>query len=163
MLSDVRKDHERVAAGLTRLEAELPFQVALLARLLERHIARLLAPHGLTLGPYRILHTVAAFGRMTQVELTRYVVIDKAQVSRATAQLEAAGLLETQSDEFDARRKWLRLSTSGRQKLADLRGELEERLDGLHEALGETPADEILRALDRLNAHVAGELGWRST
>lgn len=158
MLTETRKDHERIAAGLARLESELPFQVALLARLLERQIARILERHGLSLGPYRILHTVAAFGRMTPAELARYVVIDKGHVSRATAQLETAGLLETRADARDGRRKWLHLTAAGKRKLAGLRDALEIREDGLHGALAPLAPEDMLGALDRLASHVAASL-----
>ena len=158
MLESVKQRHQRVLDGIARLEQRLPFRFALLSRLLDRQITRLLAHHDLTLGPYRILYTIEAFSEISLAELARYAVIDKAQVSRATAQLEQAGLIEAVRDPTSARRKWLRLTPMGAAKLDELSPDITRRLEGLGSQLDPAERDVLIRALEKLTAYVAADL-----
>ena len=158
MLELVKQQHQRVIDGIATLEERLPFRFALLSRLLDRQMTRVLAPHGMTLGPYRILITISAFGELSPAEITRYVVIDKAQVSRATAELERAGLIEAVRDPKRPRRKWLRLAPAGVEKLAQMEPDTTRRIDGLTAQLDDDELEVLLGAIDKLTRHVAADL-----
>ena len=158
MLESEKRHHRRVLDGISKLERRLPFRFAVLQRLLDRHMTRLLARHDMPLASYRILITIEAFGEASPAELTRYTVVDKAQVSRVSADLERAGLIEARPHAKTPRRKWLRLTAAGSARLDGLMPDVDRRLDRLTSQFENGELEHLVKALEKLTGYVAAEL-----
>jgi len=153
-----REHHENQLAGIARLEARLSFRFAVLQRMLDRQISRILARHDMSLATYRVLITIDAFEEMAAADLVRMIAVDKALVSRSVADLVAAGLLQTRADPRHARRRFLSLTPAGAELLARVGPDVAARnaaLDALFDADQRTAFD---AALDRLTQHAADSL-----
>jgi DNA-binding MarR family transcriptional regulator len=97
------------------LERFVPFLIVTLANLLARGASRAYARRfGLAIHEWRILAVLGEGRPLSAVEIVRRTAIDKGRVSRAVAGLMRRGLVERESDAFDARRTMLRLSLKGR-------------------------------------------------
>ena len=125
---------------------------------IDRHAVRTLAPHGAGLSTYRILLTLDAFGDMSSAELTRYVVLDKAQISRRTADLTRAGLIESVADPKRPRRRRLRLSVAGRDYLDAVLVDMNAREAKLAELLDDDELATFVGVLDKLTDRIATDL-----
>jgi DNA-binding MarR family transcriptional regulator/GNAT superfamily N-acetyltransferase len=112
--------------------------------------------YGLT--PMRVLYQVGAAGAAPPVaaEVARAMGLDRAQISRAVAELEAGGLLERTTDPDHARRQLLRLTEAGRAlylRNIDLqRAEIGRHLDGMS-GMGR---DRLVRAMAEVESWVGG-------
>lgn len=158
MLEETKNHHRRVLEGISRLETRLPFRVAVLSRLLDRSIGRILAEHDLTLAPFRILVTIDAFGEMSAADLTRYVVVDKALISRRTADLVKKGYVASRTDPKDPRRKILSLTDAGIAKLDALKPAVDRRQEELEAQLSSEERRAFAMALEKLSNHLAAKL-----
>jgi DNA-binding MarR family transcriptional regulator len=150
-----REHHENQLAGIAKLEARLSFRFAVLQRLLDRQMGRILARHGLSLAAYRILLTIDAFGELAAADLVRLVAVDKALISRSSADLIAQGMIEARPDPASGRRKLMRLTPQGAARLAATHPDVDARnggLDGLFTAEERAALED---ALDRLTRHAA--------
>ncbi|MGI9484952.1 MAG: MarR family winged helix-turn-helix transcriptional regulator [Geminicoccaceae bacterium] len=159
MTQAIKEFHERKLDGINRLEQVLSFRFAIMQRLLDRQMTRLLERHDLSLAAYRVLITIEAFGEIAAADLVRLVVVDKGLVSRCCRELTDDGLITSRPDPRSARRKFLRLSKAGEAKLLALKPDIDIRNAGLD---GELDADErktLDRALSKLTRHVAEDLG----
>ncbi|MGI9418462.1 MAG: MarR family winged helix-turn-helix transcriptional regulator [Geminicoccaceae bacterium] len=159
MTQAIKESHERALDGIRRLESQLSFRLAIMQRLLDRQITRLLERHDLSLAAYRILVTIEAFGEIAAADLVRLVVVDKGLVSRCCQDLGAAGLVVSRPDPKSARRKLLRLSDAGRAKLALLKPDVDARSARLEAELDPAERAVLDRALTKITRHVADELG----
>jgi DNA-binding MarR family transcriptional regulator len=93
------------------LERFVPYRIATLADLLALGVSW---RFGLVTHEWRILAVLGEGRPLSAAELARRTAIDKGRVSRAVAGLMRRGLVERESDAFDARRTMLRLSLKGR-------------------------------------------------
>lgn len=150
-----REHHEARLAGIAKLEARLSFRFAVLQRLLDRQMGRILARHGMSLATYRILLTIDAFGEMAAADLVRLVAVDKGLVSRGAADLIGQGLIEARPDPASARRKLLRLTPAGAARLAATHPEVDARNAGLDALFTAEERAALEAALDRLTRHAA--------
>ena len=158
MLESAKRHHRRVLNGIAKLEQRLPFRFAVLQRLSDRHMTRMLASHDMPLAWYRVLLTIEAFGEISPAELTRYTVVDKAQISRVTAHLEQTGLIEARPDTKTPRRKWLRLSATGAARLGEVMPSADRRLHRLVSQLESDELETLVKVLERLTSHIAADL-----
>lgn len=158
MLESLRNVHQRRIDGVADLESHLSFRFAVLSRLLDRHMARLLARHDLTLSAYRILAVLNAFGELSAADIARISVVDKGLISRRLADLHAAGLVSQREDPRRRRRRLLTLSEAGRQRFADLQPAVLARKAGLDAVLCERDRESIDRAIAALTRFVAEDL-----
>ena len=163
MFQDAKLKHERALDGLAQLESRLTFRLAVLNRLLDRQLSRILARYDLTLAAYRVLLTVDAFVEVSGAELTRYVVVDKGLVSRRAADLEKAGLIAARIDPSNARRKLFRLTGLGRDRLAEVEPVVAARQADLAAQLANEELQVLNAALGKLTNHVSAQLDQRST
>ena len=153
-----RERHENRLAGIRTLEARLSFRFAVLQRMLDRQMGRILARHGLSLAAYRVLVTIDAFGELAAADLVRLVAVDKALVSRSCADLVASGLIEARPDPSSGRRKLLRLTDAGGAALAATGPEADARNAGLDALFTADERAALEEALDRLTRHAARSL-----
>ena len=162
MLEAARQLHERNLGGIATLESRLSFRLAVLQRMLDRQLTRLLARHGMSIADYRIMLTVDAFGEISNADLVRMVVVDKALVSRRCKEMIGEGLLVSAADPANARRRLLSLTPAGQARLAEVEPEVAARnaaLDGQLDAAQRTALD---AAITRLSNHAAQALAGSS-
>jgi DNA-binding MarR family transcriptional regulator len=158
----MRQSHERTIEGIRRLETRLTFKFTVLQRLLDRQLARILAPHGVSVTAYRVMAIIAAFGETSAAELGRMGGLDKGLVSRCVADLTAQGLLEVRADPQNARRKILGLTGAGRDHLAELELAVSARNDAIHALFEPAELERLHAYLDRITDHAARDLDERA-
>jgi DNA-binding MarR family transcriptional regulator len=134
----------RPAAGEARgdgfdLTRFFPYRLAVLAERVSLAVSQLYADRfDLSRAEWRVLAALGANRTMAAKDIGPYSTLDKMQVSRAVARLEAAGLIRREADASDRRAKILRLTPAGRatyQKIVPLVQAREDYLlGGLDEA-----------------------------
>lgn len=131
-------DRREAAAGEEAFELArfFPYRLAVLADRVSQAVAQVYADRfDLTRAEWRILAALAANREMAAKDLAPYSTLDKMQVSRAVARLEAGGLVERHEDESDRRAKPLRLTASGRALFVKVRPLVAAREDYILGAL----------------------------
>jgi DNA-binding MarR family transcriptional regulator len=97
-----------------RLEAFLPYRLAVLANAVSRAIAqRYEAEFGLSIPEWRVMALLGAEPGLTASEVAEATPMDKVAVSRAVRSLVAAGRVRATADRDDARRQRLALTPAG--------------------------------------------------
>ena len=138
-----------------RLEDFLPYRLSVAANRVSRLFARRYADaYGLTIPEWRVLAMVGRFGTLSPSAVGEWTAMDKVKVSRAAASLAARGLLKQSQDPEDGRGRLLRLTPKGtrvHQGVVPLACELEGQLAA---GLNRSEWAGLLKALDKLNAHV---------
>jgi DNA-binding MarR family transcriptional regulator len=135
------------------LESLLSFRISVLAKLLERRLARLLSERfGLAVAEYRVLALVTMRPRATVRAIAALTYVDKAQVSRVVAILEAQGLIRRSTPSADRRSPEFTVTPSGRalmNRIVPLRRQQEREL---REHLGAEPAEALAAGVQSLIA-----------
>jgi len=163
LIQVIKESHERALEGIRTLEQVLSFRLAVMQRLLDRQMVRVLERHGLNLAAYRVMITIDAFGEMAAADLVRLVVVDKGQVSRCCQELTALGLMASRPDPKSARRKFLHLTEAGTAKLLELKPDVDARNAALEALMDDEERDALDRALSKLTRYVAEDLGQDMT
>ena len=127
------------------LENSVSFQVSVLAKLLDRRLARLVVDRfDLTVAEYRVLAQIMLYPGSTVRAIAERTYVDKAQVSRAAAALEAEAYITRDMLDHDRRSPVFTVTRTGRallNRLIPLRQAQEAEL-----AAGLSPAElEVLR------------------
>jgi len=131
-----RRRSEAVGGEAFELARFFPYRLAVLADRVSQAVAQVYADRfDLTRAEWRILAALAANGQMAAKDLAPYSTLDKMQVSRAVARLEAAGLVERHEDESDRRAKPLVLTAAGRALFVKVRPLVAAREDYILGAL----------------------------
>lgn len=138
-----------------RLEDFLPYRLSVAANRVSRLCARRYSDaYGLGIPEWRVLAMVGRFGTLSPSAVGEWTAMDKVKVSRAAASLVARGMLRQTQDPQDGRGRLLRLTRKGsavHEGMVPLACELEGKLaDGM----SRTEWSALLKALDKLNAHV---------
>ncbi|MEM9139013.1 MAG: helix-turn-helix domain-containing protein, partial [Pseudomonadota bacterium] len=79
-------------ARLEALNANLTFRISRMAKLLEAEGAQRLEGSGLNLTSYRMMMVIAIFEEISVSDLSKLMLIDRAQISRAASDLIEDGL-----------------------------------------------------------------------
>lgn len=145
-------------AQLAELEKQLTFRLSRLSKLLDIHAARQLDGSRLNLTWYRILMVLGIFEETTAADLGRLMVMDRAQLSRAAADMLAAGLLQSRGDPASRRRKLLSLTEAGRAELARFKPVYDRRQRRLEAELQPEELAGLTAAVDKISAFLAQEL-----
>jgi DNA-binding MarR family transcriptional regulator len=134
-----------------QLEAFLPYRLVSAAEAVSLDFSHVYnSKHGLSRPEWRVLATLAQYGRTTATVIGAHAAMHKTKVSRAVFALEARKWLMRSSDDKDRRIEWLELTRTGKSRfatLAKLALDYEARL--LH-ALGKENAMQLLNALAKL-------------
>jgi len=97
------------------LENSVSFQVSVLAKLLDRRLARLVVDRfDLTVAEYRVLAQVMLYPRSTVRSIAERTFVDKAQVSRAATALEAAAFITRDMLDHDRRSPVFTVTRTGK-------------------------------------------------
>lgn len=155
---DVEAARIRLAA-LARLEVHLSFRISRLCKLLDNHSTKNLKHPDLNLTDYRILLVLDIFKEASAAELSRLMVIDRAQISRSVGALRKAEFLTERGDPGNKRRKLLRLSDKGRATLAQEEPFFTARQNMFEDLLTPEELAGLTAAIDKLSHHLAQDLG----
>lgn len=142
---------------LARPETErfITYKIGQLAKLFDRSLMPWLAErYDLSLAEWRALTFLYASGPGTVRELANRLRVDKAEVSRAGAELVRRGYVRRTDDPRDARSAVLEITASGRalhDRILPLRAAVQEELAA---SLSRHEHDVLLRALDKLMNHM---------
>ena len=140
-----------------RLEDFLPYRLSVAANRVSRLFARRYSEmFGLTIPEWRVMAIVGRFDTLSPSTVGEWSAMDKVKVSRAAASLVARGLLRQSPDPRDGRGRLLRLTRRGLtiyEGMVPLACELEGQLAA---GMSRTEWRALLRALDKLSAHVKG-------
>jgi DNA-binding MarR family transcriptional regulator len=134
-----------------QLEAFLPYRLVSAAEAVSLDFSHVYkAKHDLSRPEWRVLATLAQYGRTTATVIGAHAAMHKTKVSRAVFALEARKWLVRTTDDKDRRIEWLELTRTGKSRfamLAKLALDYEARL---LEALGKENAMQLLNALGKL-------------
>ncbi|WP_425953863.1 MarR family winged helix-turn-helix transcriptional regulator [Xylanimonas sp. McL0601] len=124
-------DHDRIRRLPERLVGRPLWILSRVAARSSALLARGFEEYGLRGHHYRLLAALAEWGAASQADLGRDTGIDRSDVTAATVDLEARGLVERSADPEHRRRKIVTLTPAGTQMLA----RLEATIDQVHEAV----------------------------
>jgi DNA-binding MarR family transcriptional regulator len=148
------------ANGAFRLEDFLPYRLSVAANRVSRLFARrYFEAFGLSIPEWRVLAVVGRFDTLSPSTVSEWTAMDKVKVSRAAASLVARGLVRQTQDPRDGRGRLLRLTRRGmavHEGMVPLACELEGQLAA---GMSRTEWSALLKALDKLSAHVKGVQG----
>ncbi|MFC7722243.1 MarR family winged helix-turn-helix transcriptional regulator [Nonomuraea recticatena] len=114
------------------MERNLSLNLHVLVARLDRAADRILrAEHNISYSRFLALALVGELGVSTQRALADGLGVTEPSVSRMTAVLATEGLLDVQPDPAGGNRRQLSLTDEGKQVVASLRQEFEERLAAL--------------------------------
>lgn len=157
MLRDAKSEHQRHLDGIEALQAQMTFRVSVLSKLLDQQMAQLASEVDLSLGAYRALATIEAFGQLTAADLARYTAYDKGAVSRQVGELSAGGLIRVIPDPGHGRRKILSLTPEGMDRLLAIRPKVEARRANLSAVLGPDEEQAFLNAIEKLGTYMSAK------
>lgn len=106
----------------------------------------------ISLSQCHILVEIEQDGMLTAKELTRRLLVDKAAISRAVAQLCESGYLSLRSDPNDGRRRPLKLTASGQKQVAAIHDSANNRIT---EALSLLSNEERMKVVEGLTLYVS--------
>ncbi|MQQ09455.1 winged helix DNA-binding protein [Epibacterium sp. SM1979] len=155
---DVNTTRTRLLA-LSQLEEHLSFRVSRLSKLMDNHSAKNIRHPQLNLTDYRILLVLDLFHETSAADLSRIMVIDRAQISRSVAALRTGAFLEERTDPKNKRRKLLRLSAKGTDALSGEQPFFSARQAEFEDLLSPDELAGLTAAIDKLSRHLAQELG----
>ncbi len=138
-----------------------PYRLAVLAERVSLAVSQLYTDRfDLNRPEWRILAALGANPQMAAKDLAPYSTLDKMQVSRAVAKLEADGLIEREDDTHDRRAKILRLTAAGRalhRKIVPLVVARENHILG---ALTPEEREALDRIMTKIQARASDLIDW---
>lgn len=99
---------------------------------------------------YAILCAVEEFGPCSQAEIGRRLRMDRKDVAQRVVELEGEGCVERSSDSADPRRKLVRLTTRGAERLDEIHIRLTAAQDELVEPLTAEQRAGLIAALQKI-------------
>ena len=116
-----------------------------------------LRPFGLTISQFNLLMTLAyqsEEGHLSQTELSRMLLVNRANVTGLVDRMEKARWVARGSDASDRRVNLIRITTEGRRLLRRAEKAYLSRIEGVMEALDKEDRDGLCRSLERLRAAI---------
>ena len=144
--SDLQDQLSKVKA----LEKLVTFRVAVLSKRLDQQVVELLADTPLNLTSYRVMRVIETFEAISISDISRYIVIDRGQVSRTAMELARLALVEFRRDDTSKRKKIVALTGQGRALMQHITPRFDERQKALIEGLGETDFAALTQGLNGL-------------
>jgi len=134
-----------------KLEKFLPYRLVRAAEAVSLDFSRIYKEkHGLSRPEWRVLATLAQFGRATATDIGAHSAMHKTKVSRAVFELERRRWLAREADEKDRRVEWLELTQAGRNVFTTLAAPAKDYEQKLFAMLGKGSAKHLLAALGKL-------------
>jgi DNA-binding MarR family transcriptional regulator len=140
---------------IQRLNTHLTFRISRMSKLLEVEGIVRLQGSGITLTCYRMMLVIEIFEEISVSDLSKIMVIDRAQISRAATDLIERGLLEARADRASKRKKLLALSDAGREKFETLNALFADRQETIEGLLTDDDLKGLWQAIDKITNHLA--------
>lgn len=145
-----------------RLDAFLPYRLAMLAEQVSQSLARLYSDrYGITNPEWRVLAALGEHGTMTSTEIGRNSRMHKTKVSRAVAELEKKSLITRETSPDDMRVAYLTLTPQGSdtyRELVPLAVRFGDRLAGGLSAEETAVLERVLTSLMERSDEIAQEI-----
>lgn len=125
------------------LESLKTFQLARLSKVLENHGQSMLSDSNLNLTGYRMLLIIDIFDEITLSDLSRVMLIDGAQISRAAKDLVRKHYIEYRAVPGNQRKKFLAHTQAGTNLLKALKPRFNEREEDIAKLLEEAGAADM--------------------
>lgn len=143
-------------AGVLDLERYVPGLLTFMANKLSRSASSLYARRfGVNVTEWRILSQIAIEPGLTAARLCQVIGFDKGPVSRTLAAMERDGLIVSEPDGQDARRRLLRMTDRGRSLHDAILPVALDRERRLLSCLTEGERDTLLDLLNRIHGNLA--------
>jgi DNA-binding MarR family transcriptional regulator len=113
---------------------------------------------GIRLAEWRVLDAVQAGRGITAIQISQWLLTDKAWVGRSVEKLVAAGYVQRKADPEHGRRQLLSLTAKGRRAHTAIAAAARRRHDNLLDALAPAERKVFERALGTLQAHATAML-----
>ena len=136
------------------LNTHLTFRISRMSKLLEADGIARLAGTGMTLTCYRMMLVIEIFEEISVSDLSKIMVIDRAQISRAATDLIERGFLDARADRASKRKKLLALSDAGCRKFETLKALFADRQATIEALLNEDDLKGLWRAIDKITDHL---------
>ncbi|MEM1398695.1 MAG: MarR family transcriptional regulator [Pseudomonadota bacterium] len=143
---------------LERLNAHLTFRIFRLSKLLEAEGSNRLTGSGINLTSYRMMMIVNIFEKITISDLSRLMVVDRAQISRAATDLIQRGYLEASSDRKSKRKKLLSLTDWGRGEFEKLLALFDKRQSDIEGLLSEPEMASLWTSIEKMSDYLTEEI-----
>ncbi|MFK7858631.1 MAG: MarR family winged helix-turn-helix transcriptional regulator [Granulosicoccus sp.] len=137
------------------LENRLTFRLSVVSKLLDQQSQAFLEGTQLNLSSYRILAVVHTFEHISISDISRFNAMDRAQISRASVELEKLGLVAFGSDSQSKRKKMVTLTSQGHAMLKQVQPKFDDYRRTLEEALGPENLKALSTGLSRLTQVVS--------
>ena len=144
--SDLQDQLNKVKA----LEKLVTFRVAVLSKRLDQQVVELLADTPLNLTSYRVMRVIETFEAISISDISRYIVIDRGQVSRTAMELARLALVEFRRDDASKRKKIVALTGQGQALMQQITPRFDQRQKALIEGLGEADFAALTQGLNKL-------------
>jgi DNA-binding MarR family transcriptional regulator len=145
---------------ILELESFLSYRVSILAKLLDRRLARLVgAQFGLAIAEYRTLAQIAMRPKSTVRAIAEQTLVDKAQISRAVAVLEGRGLVVRGLSGSDRRSPVFTTTRTGRAMMNRVIPVRQAQERELATYLGQAEVASVAETLQVLIDRLAGPAG----
>ena len=112
----------------------------------------------MTLTCYRMMLVIEIFEEISVSDLSKIMVIDRAQISRAATDLIERGFLNARADRASKRKKLLALSDAGSRKFETLKTLFADRQATIEELLTEDDLRGLWRAVDKITDHLTARV-----
>ncbi|PWE50920.1 MarR family transcriptional regulator [Thioclava sp. NG1] len=121
-----------------KLEEFFPYRLAIAAEAFSRNLQDVYArEYGLTREEWRLMSILDGVGRISSLDIARRTTLDKVQVSRAAARLEARGLIRRFVPDSDRRLREYECTEAGRALYGEARPKVNARAQTMLSALPE--------------------------
>lgn len=150
------------ARRLEELNGHLTFRISRLAKLLEVEGAARVQNAAVNLTGYRMMLVISIFEEITVSDLSKVMVIDRAQISRAATDMIDRGLLEGRASRVSKRKKLLALTAAGTVEFQRLKAAFDQRQEKLEALLAEAEFAQFQTSVNRLSAFLEEEIQTES-
>lgn len=139
-----------------KIEAFFPYRMAATAEALSRQLVAVYGrTHGLSRGEWRLLFLLDDAGKLDSLQLSQRSSLDKVQVSRAAARLEARGLITRSVPGSDRRLRDYRITEAGRALFTRAFVEVEARAQEILGAVPRADREALMRGIAALDRAIA--------
>jgi DNA-binding MarR family transcriptional regulator len=128
----------------------LLYRLLMLARIIDRQSARDLQKFGMTLAEWRVLAFIGSTGPASASQIGKSGEIDRAEISRSVARLEAAGLIERRPDATHRKRFIISPTATGEALFREVREERRRFFRDMTRGLSQPEREAIDKGLETL-------------
>jgi DNA-binding MarR family transcriptional regulator len=99
-------------------------------------------------------HQCDAYGGLSQVELSRMMLVNRANITAIIDRMEKAGLVVRSAVPGDRRSKSVHLTERGGKLLNDIEGDYRKEVRSIMDVLGAEEVEQLIRMLEKIRANL---------